>query len=237
MQKDGQETDCRTDIRNTIMQITPSRPVFAALMGLILLPWVIVIIMFGQYGTAGKRQDTAVVNTEYASKPNSFHEESVGPWGVLEMERMAIDLPLSVDDLPLSASDFDFAPEPYRSWVLRDTTVAGARQMFVMAGIAENDADTILKTASEDMGLKEIIVHPPDNIVRGFSPTVRTALYTNVGQAQPFRFLGDTIDEWFIDSNISSKIIDALRPLVYKRGKYLFFFRPSTCSSEHRVAI
>ena len=130
------------------MRITLSKPAFAGLIGLILLPWVIIgIIMLGRSGTAGLHQDTAAGNTEQCSrKANSFHEESVGPWGVLVMERMIIDLPSSLND-------FDFDPEPYRKWVLRDTTVAGAGRCSLKAGVAEKDVDAILKTASENAGL------------------------------------------------------------------------------------
>ena len=231
MQKDRQETDSEPGRAGAVMQIALSKPVFAGLIGLILLPWVIVIttgiVMLGRSGTVGGLQNRAVGNTErIASRTNSVREEAVGPWGVLEIDRMLIDLPSSMNS-------FDFDPEPYRSWALRDTTIAGARQMFMKAGVAGNDVDAILKTASENTNVKGITVRPPENIVRGFPPKVRAALYRelshdpgNIGQAEPFVFLGDTIDEWFLDSKIPANTIEAIRPLVYKQGNYLLFSDP-----------
>jgi hypothetical protein len=209
------------------MRITLSKPAFAGLIGLVVLPWVIIgIVMLGRSGTVGLSQGAAGNVESAAHKVNSLHEESVGPWGCLLMERMIIDLPSSLND-------FDFDPEPYRKWTLRDTTVTGARELFLKAGVADKDADAILKTASENAAVKGIVVRPPDNIIRGFPAAVRAALYRelshspeNIGQAEPFRFRGDTIDEWFVDSDIPAKTIEAMRPLVYKRGNYLLFSDP-----------
>jgi hypothetical protein len=209
------------------MRITLSKPVFAGLIGIILLPWVIIgIIMFCHPGTVGLRQNAAAGDTAQVGKANSFHEESVGPWGVLEMERMIIDLPSSLND-------YDFDPEPYRKWVFKDTTVSGVRNVLLMAGVAGKDVDAILKTASENAGARQITVRPPDDIVRGFPTAVRAALYRelshdpeNIAQAEPFRFRGDTIEEWFVDSDIPAKTIDVMRPLIYKRGNYLLFSDP-----------
>ena len=229
-QKDEQRLN--TGSGNTTIQIRLSRKVFVTLLLAMLLPWGVVAYLTIR-GSVSQLEHAVGGMTPAVS----HHEFVKGPWGLLDLEPFVLDY-------PSSHAIFDFDLEPYRQWTFRDCTLDQLRQKFASAGLSAANSETLLKAAIAAPEIKGFVIHPPDALVRSFSPAVRAAVYSdlshdvaNVPQVRPFMFRGATLEEWFAGSGVSTAMLDQIRPLIYRRENYLMFSDPQLVvpSIESRI--
>jgi hypothetical protein len=152
-----------------------------------------------------------------------YRELQAGPWGIMEIERIIIEPPS-----PFVNVNPDL--QPYRRWLFRNMTIDKVRESLQKTGMDDETVHALLASAMDVTEINGVVIQAPDNIVRGFPPSVRASLYTqlardpaNMPQSVPFRFRGTTICEWFANSSVRSEIMEKIRPLIYRRGKYQFF--------------
>ena len=218
------------------VQITLSRSSIIVLAVVLLFPWLIALYP----GWRVSREKAG----EKASQQEIFTHAEVqsGPWGNLRIEPIILDY-------PSSCAVYDFDAEPYRRWTFRNSSLGEIRKRFDQVGMDQTAADALAQTAVADAGIKGFVIHPPDDVVRGFAPALRAALYAELGrnpdasvQARPFMFRGRTVSEWFFRSGVRQEMVEKIEPLVYRRGSYLVFsdpqvILPGMTSRVERVAL
>lgn len=216
-------------------QLTLSRPLVIAFILAIILPWFLVGWIFFSVMQEGARffsreafpstQTPSILTKREgigAMNPSSARVVH-GPWGILLIDRVIVEPPsafFSVDyDVSLS-----------RRWIISNATPDQARELLAKAGISIRVVDAVMKTTTPDPAGKGQTLAPPDKIVRELSPAVRAALYSELGKnpanphmAQPFKFRGSTVHEWFANNKLPDDIIKKIEPLVYHRGPMLCF--------------
>jgi hypothetical protein len=92
------------------------------------------------------------------------------------------------------------------------------------------DAARLRSSVQSQPAIRGLIVAPDPEIVRRMSPDVRSRLYVqlaksqlNFDQANSFRFLGSTPQEWLAGSLISSETRQLVESLIYRDGDFLNF--------------
>ena len=204
----------------------------------VLLPWGLVAwIAFHHFSAALTQRDAMEQQA-----PPSHHEVLTGPWGVLDVEPIVLDF-------PSSQAIFELNVQPYRRWVFAHKTHEALVASLEKAGLTPADRDRLLAAAVPDKASDGYRITAPDDLVRGLSPVVRAALYTqlarggdNPGQTKPFMFRGASVDEWFAHSGVKPETVEMIRPLVYRRANYLLFSDPQLVmprlhSSSERITL
>ena len=214
--------------RSGMAQINLSKGAMVGLILALLLPWIVVLYLAVHRGPPS----VAITGVDKLAASSTNREEIFGPWGTLDL------VPITLD-YPSSHSIYDFDVQPYRQWVFKESTLESIRQLFDQDGLSEATRDALLKTAVADARIKGFVIHPPDAVVRAFSPTVRAALYAdlaknpeNIGPSHPSMFRADTVGQWFDKSGVPDEIVKKIEPLVYRRENYLLFADPQLVVPE-----
>lgn len=212
--------------RMGMVEIRLPRVVFMSFLLASLLPWVIVVYLANRTGRPGAAATEAAVDVRL------HHEILDGPWGLLDVEPIILDYPSSL-------AIFDFNAQPYRNWTFRHSTRDDIRQRLTRGGLDEAVCAALLQTAVAEDAIKGFVLHPPDAIVRGFTPRQRADLYAEFArnpeepvQARPFMFRGGTVSEWFFHSGVRAETVGQIDRLAYRRGNYLFFSDPQLIVSS-----
>jgi hypothetical protein len=158
---------------------------------------------------------------------------SDGPWGRLEF------VPLVVAPTGEFISRMFSLRNQADPWRFPGLDRGGVADLFNQLGIGAALASRMLAGAVEDCTGKCVSLWPDANSLRELTPDARGALYAWLGsatsdstQANAFRFLGDTLEDWFADAPLSRATIEHVRPYVYRQGGCLRFADLQTVARE-----
>ncbi|MBI3986615.1 MAG: hypothetical protein HY343_06835 [Lentisphaerae bacterium] len=199
-----------------------STPLLVALLLAITLPWLVVGWMVFRHTASSTQPPSVRPATEGVIKPSAM-KGVAGPWGTLEIEPIVVEPPSAF-------FSFDYDVAPSRRWIVRNATPEQTRELFSRSGLKSKAVDEVMKTAIRNGTNNDQIVTPPDTVVLDISPSVRSALYTELGknpanllQAKPYKFRGATAYDWFANSELPESVLKKIQPLVYQRGPMLCF--------------
>lgn len=147
-----------------------------------------------------------------------------GPWGTLTLSPIVVSPPLEY-----VAADWSRVPKP-DVWYFPNTTPELLESFLASTGLPAVQAARLRASAQSHPGIRGLVVTPAPDLVRGLAPDVRARLYIqlaksqlNFDQANSFRFLGSTPEEWLGGSLISSETRRLVQPLIYREGEFLNF--------------
>lgn len=196
----------------------------AAILVLVLLPWLIV----GAYVWSGG--EAADHTTEKASteKPTAGRGPSrlgkLGPWGQLEYVPIIISPPL------------EFIPdarEPFQErliWFFQNSSPDEVSEFLLRSGLVPEQVSSLMSTARLAPEIQGVSLVPTRDLILGLPPSTRGMIYgrlaeceLNVTQRNAFRFYGSSFDEWFGTTRLPQEIIALVEPLVYRNGDFMCF--------------
>jgi len=206
-----------------VVHFSLASPAIIGLILAVILPWIILgLIVFKRPAKTASEIRLSMDNNE-SDAQRIHHPIESGPWGILDISRIIIQPPLSLINCNIDL-------QSYKRWTFNNTSLENIQQLFKQSGLNEEDIRTLSESAISKPEIKGFIIIPPDDLVGRMPPQVRGVLYTrlslnaeNTAQAVPFRFCGSSIYEWFDHSDVNQDIVEKIKPLIYKRGKYLLF--------------
>ena len=158
-----------------------------------------------------------------AAAPEAASVSHAGSWGVLEESTLVIAPPL--DMVPDEWGQPAGVAQP---WFFPGTTRDVVEEFLASAGLEEDQVSTLMASVHEDAGIKGITLTPTEALLSGLPPDIRARLYNqlagselNVSQAAPFRYMGESVDEWLGPSLISPATRRIVEPLIYRNGRQL----------------
>ena len=189
-----------------------------ALAALIFVPW---LIAGALYLRAPDRTMPAALSP-FAAQPG--HAASPGPWGRLTIKPVVVSPPLEY-----VASDWGRPEEP-DAWFFPGTTPEALQALLASTGLRQDQIARLRAAAAPLPGINGLVVTPDQDLVRALAPDVRSALYAqlaknplNFDQANSFRFLGATPDDWLAGTSIAPRTRALVEPLLYRDGDFLNF--------------
>lgn len=195
------------------------------LAALIVAPW---IVVGGLYLRGGGPPAIEAGNQEAVVARTA----GTGPWGRLTMKPIVISPPLEY----VSA---DWGRNEPAQWVFPGVSLGEVQAFLSGVGMSPEQAATLRQAAREEPAIKGVVILPPPAVVRALSSDVRARLYTilaksqlNFDQAQSFRFLGSTEDDWFNGTLMSPQTRALVAPLLYRDGPFLHFADIESVRSE-----
>lgn len=179
---------------------------------MLVVPWAVVVFLFFNLPAGHQEQETEASTLKQSSRVAQF---SKGVWGKMEIEKMVIE-----------PSEHYFLPSPkldkYSLWEFEDMDLRQVEDFLLEAGLADEVVRQLIGISHQSPDEKRVIVEPPIQVTKNLTPAQRSLIY-NRAQYNFFRFMGDTIDQWFQDSGVSREVTDIARPYLYRRGKLLCF--------------
>jgi hypothetical protein len=155
-----------------------------------------------------------------------------GPWGHLSLTPIVISPPLEY--VPA-----DWGRQAPAEWLFPDSTPDQVAAFLQSSGLSPEQITPLMANARTESRIRGVVVMPPATVVRALAPTVRARLYTqlskstlNFDQAQSFRFIGQTTNDWFGGSLMSADTRRLVEPLVYQDGAFLHFADIESIRSE-----
>lgn len=146
-----------------------------------------------------------------------------GPWGKITAQPILIEAPASI-----ITADFRLGDSRWYFAARSATEVAS----FLRAAGVDEVATAKLVSLSREVDGKAGLwsVQPPEDIVRGLSPAVRSVLYDqlaaipeNFAQVEPFRTTQLYLEKWLEAEKLPADLITEVKSLIWKRGSGLFF--------------
>lgn len=199
-----------------------------ALSVVLLAPWGIVVTFLLRDGTA-RRVPPAQPGARAPAKPEAAAtgplqgQLAPGPWGRLSFSTIMIEPPEAV--VPLVSSE----PHLPQWWFARYTD-AKLQSLWQEAGLSEAERQQLNAPENRSVSEAGIRVQPTEQIVLALRPAARGKIYTvlsefpeNIAQHEPFRFRADSIDDWFLDSDLAPETIQLTKQLIYERSGIAFF--------------
>lgn len=154
-----------------------------------------------------------------------------GPWGRLEIAPFT---------LPASGERFtDYPPVLTRDvvWYFRCADLAELSDVLAQADLPYS-VHAMLTSRAVRLPQKDgggYGMCPGRELILSLSPESRAKLYLvlhddprNIGQIAAFRFLGNSVEQWFQNSRISPATVKLVAPLVYRHGRVLLFADAAT---------
>ncbi len=145
-----------------------------------------------------------------------------GPWGVISMRRVVIAPPIEQID------EATFSPAPI--WHFRDTSSTELVSLFAESHLADEQIEALMRVTRRDPANEGYIVEPPAALLRSLTADARARIYhrlardrRNLAQVNAFRFWGDSPAQWMERADLSPRLREAVAPLVYRNGSFLFF--------------
>lgn len=197
------------------------------LLAAVLIPWVIV---GGMYVTQDSTAPTGVVPITPPTGPD--RPAARGPWGHLSLTPIVISPPLEY--VPA-----DWGRQAPAEWLFPNSTPDQVASFLQTSGLSPEQITPLMSQARQESRIRGVVILPPASVVRSLSPDVRARLYTqlskstlNFDQAQSFRFIGQTPNDWFGGSMMSAETRRLVEPLVYQDGAFLHFADIESVRSE-----
>jgi len=149
-----------------------------------------------------------------------------GPWGRLEIAPITLSAPMErlTNSLQSEAGDVE--------WYFRSAGLAELSDVLAQTHLPYSVHETLMSRATplpeRDGG--GYWLWPGRELILSLDPDTRARLYSvlhddprNTGQLGAFRFLGDSVEQWFQGSRISPATAKLVKPLVYRHGRVLLF--------------
>lgn len=202
-----------------------------ALVVLFAIPWLIVaaLLLRGELRSAA----------DDSGMPVATAEASRGPWGHLRLTPIVVSPPLEY--VPA-----DWGRNAPAEWIFASATPDVVAAFLQSVGLSPEQIARLSPRMRREASIAGVVINPPPDLVRELSPDVRARLYTqlardsrNFDQAQSFRFIGGSPEEWFGGSLMSAATRQLVEPLVYRDGAFLHFadiesIRAQIASPEER---
>jgi hypothetical protein len=202
------------------------KPWLIAILGVLILPWLIVTAVWLKSNGFASREGTADVT--HASK---------GRWGELTLIPIVISPPME-----LVFTDWGFMHRP--AWFFPGVNADAAIRILQTAGVSAADAASLRQKSQFEPRINGVIVMPDPSWVRTLTPQTRAGIYNmlaknelNSDQMQAFRFRGSNPDSWIGAGRVSARTKQLVEPLIYRDGTYMLFsdielIRPEIGSEE-----
>ncbi|MCF3650289.1 hypothetical protein [Synoicihabitans lomoniglobus] len=202
-----------------------SRPLIAALIVSLTLPWVAVVFVLLRFTPAPPPSVESTAITPSPSVTDALKPEFVatGRWGQLEMNRIIIEPPddlITVNAQPVTHIDWHFPG--YSDLALQD--------LWTRAKLSPDQANFLTNPDNWSRQSTGISIGVPKTIIMGLSHESRQIVYaalsrhdTNRGQWAPASFRAESAADWFADSELTEDTINIVQPLLYRRGDCLLF--------------
>jgi hypothetical protein len=215
----------KTD-RTTTLRISTSG--WIALSAVLLAPWVFVMTFMLRDGPARtvplvQSGGTARAMPNATSTGPLRGQLAPGPWGRLSFDTIMIEPPEAV--VPIVSSE----PHPPQWW-FAGYSDAKLQWLWQEAGLAEAERQQLSAPENRSVSDKGITIRPSKDLVLALRPSARGKIYTalsefpeNIAQHEPFRFRSDSIDDWFLDSDLAPETIALTKQLIYERSGIAFF--------------
>jgi hypothetical protein len=146
-----------------------------------------------------------------------------GPWGKITAQPILIEAPEK-----LLSTDFQLGDS---RWYFAARSATEVASFLRAAGVDEMAIAKLVSLVGEVDGKAGLwSVRPPEDIVRGLSPAVRSVLYDqlaaipeNFAQVEPFRTTQLYLEKWLEAEKLPADLITEVKSLIWKRGSGLFF--------------
>lgn len=205
-------------------QLTISTPLALCFLLLMALPWPALFwLALANRGPAERRPAISARREGLGAIHPGAARYVEGPWGLLKIEPIIVEPPSSF-------FGWDYDVSPSRSWIIANATPEQAADLLARSGMDRAAVGSAMKTASPDAAKTGQILRPPDDVIRALSPQVRAALYGELAKnpanslhATPFAFRGESLQEWFANSDLDADIAARVEPLLYRQDRRLCF--------------
>lgn len=191
---------------------------------MVLAPWAVVFWLARTPG-ANSPAAPAAKSIPVVAAPRSssaFAELRPGPWGKIEFLEISIEPP--EEFIPS-----EYVPQPIR-WFFRGTTPADLDALWEKAQLSAGDRAALTDPRRRDVTAAGVVLEPEPELVLNLSADSRAVIYTalaafpeNGAQREPFRFRGDTLDDWFVGSGLPDEVLELTKKLIYRRNNTAFF--------------
>ena len=196
-----------------------------ALSIVLLTPWVI-LLKFVRAEAPISAAPAAAARTTAAPASSTGPLEgelTPGPWGRLTFNTIMIEPPEAV--IPVVSS------EPRKQqWHFHGYTAAKLQVLWEEAGLSAAEQQELNAPGNRTISESGISVLPSTELILALRPTARGKIYTvlaefpqNPAQHEPFRFRADSLDDWFVDSDLAPETIRLTKQLLYERSGIVFF--------------
>lgn len=189
----------------------------AGLAILLVVPWLVVAAVYQLRTGTGEAEAPAGPPTGAERRAGD------GPWGHLTLTPIVISPPLEY----VSA---DWGRNEPPVWAFPGVPLEDVGAFLAAAGASPEQVTQLRQAARAEAGIHGTVILPPPAVVRGLSSDARARIYAqlskvplNFDQAQSFRFLSATADEWLGGSLISPRTRALVEPLLYRDGPFLHF--------------
>lgn len=204
-----------------LINLRMSRWVLAGVGVLLLGPWLVAgWLAFRLMPLAGTPKPPVVARAVLTEKT---HRSKPGPWGELEITRVAIEPP---DDFV----EMNFTNRPPVRWLFAGYLADQLRELWTGAGLTADQQRALLQTVQIDSQGKGLWITPSKELILALSPEARSRIYTvlaaseeNLMQASPYRFRADLAEDWFTGSDVPEQVLAVVKRLSYHRGPLLLF--------------
>lgn len=147
-----------------------------------------------------------------------------GPWGSLEQQPITLQIP---DE---NLTDLAKLRTATPQWVFKGYSRNQILKLFSGAGVTGEELRLLSDTNHWRVGSDQIVIAPPDSVVRALSPAARSIIYTvlaqfpeNVFQHSPFFWPTKEEAAFFAHACLTEPIRDLIRQLSYQKGNLWVF--------------
>lgn len=192
-------------------EIQLSLRAFVALLGVLILPWVLIVFL---------RLSLPAGCLAYRTPDNQLRE---GPWGRLEINDIAIS-PVEVQ-IPGQPG----TPLP-NNWFFEGYGAAQLMELFHASDLTAAQQADFLATNTWSVATNGITLHPSDETILGLAPAVRMRLYDILGGStanqdyfEPWSIKAKLFETRLAKSGLRPDVQDAIRQMAYAKGSRIFF--------------
>lgn len=191
---------------------------FLGLLCLLVLPWM--MIALGRL--PNPLREMAERTKHGTDQPGSATEVREGPWGILEINDLAIS---PVDILVPGQLG---VPLPI-NWFFDDFSVPRLQELLTALDLTELQRADLLATNTWEIAPSGITLHPSGETILGLAPDIRTRLYEVLGASaenqdyfQPWSMKAQLFERRLALSKLNTDVQDLIRHLAYRRGSRVF---------------
>jgi hypothetical protein len=206
-------------LRVSTSTVALSRRGVAALLALLIVPWIVVAVVYMRHAGSG---DAPVADPLAHGTPEVSAQAASGQWGALQITPIVIAPP--IEYVPMN-----WGPVREPAWYVPDSSPQAAEAFLVGVGLAPEDAARVAGTARPAPEIHGVVMRPDADLVRGLSSDVRGRLYLqlsrcplNEDQAGAYRFYGQSIDDW-LAHGLAPETVRIVEPLVYRHDGFMYF--------------
>lgn len=193
-----------------IVYLQVRRSTIAALLAILLLPWILVT---GLYLSSRNVQSTQVQRLPEPAA-NSLKKCRAGPWGELEYYKIVLQPPDEYISIPAYEKSGT-------TWIFHDVNKDKISELLGSAGLQDPERNALLSTF-ESFGPGACQLKPTDELLLSLNPQVRARIYAmlsrtsdNLAQSDPFVTNESQFEDWFAKGQIASSTLSILKKLTY----------------------